>query len=185
MIRAHRRRGGPPDPDGASGTYGHPGNEALAINDLCVDTPAEWQDRMPSVGLQARRAAVMARPGKLEDRKDDMTTTLPRASSRWCPGGAGASRTLWSRDHLDNPSRARPNDTAVFYILEPLGSFVATGLVRSPPRWQPPGRPWAGHHVASIRDIRMLGMFRHRRAVAADVPGWGWLRAPRYGPHFQ
>ncbi len=77
------------------------------------------------------------------------------------------------------PSGARPGDTAVFYILEPLGLFVATGQVRRTPRLQPAGRPWAGHHMELIRDIRMLGMFCHRRAVAADVPGWGWLRAPR------
>lgn len=90
---------------------------------------------------------------------------------RHARSGRGTSWTI--------PSRARPGDTAVFYILEPLGSFVATGLVRSPPKLQPPGRPWAGHHMALIRDIRMLAIFRHRRAVAAAVPDWRWLRAPR------
>ena len=33
--------------------------------------------------------------------------------------------------------------------------------------------------MALIRHIRMLEVFPHRHAVAAALPGWGWLRAPR------
>jgi hypothetical protein len=113
-----------------------------------------WEDNMTTHVTQGKLSN-----GALED--------LEHRARR----GRGATWTI--------PSRARPGDTAVFYILEPLGSFVATGLVRSTPRLQPPGSPWEGHYMALIRDIRMLGVFPHRHAVAAAVPGWRWLRAPR------
>jgi hypothetical protein len=72
-----------------------------------------------------------------------------------------------------------PGDRAVFYMVAPLSSFVATGTVASVPTLNHGNKNWPGLYRADIDDIKMLSSPVHLHVARKALPDWGWLRAPR------
>lgn len=75
------------------------------------------------------------------------------------------------------PRVAIAGDQVVFYILRPLGAFVAQGVLETNAT---PGESYEGHgeYLADIGGIRMLARPVERLVMAEAVPGWGWPRQP-------
>jgi hypothetical protein len=73
------------------------------------------------------------------------------------------------------PGWASAGDTVLFYLLNPEGSFVATGrLASSADRRFDVERKF----FAEVTDVRLLPQPVRRLEVVAHVPGWGWPRQP-------
>lgn len=76
------------------------------------------------------------------------------------------------------PRVAVTGDDLVFYLLKPVGAFVATGRVLTDAR---PGSSFEGHgdYLSDVGEIRMLSAPVERLRMAEQVPAWGWPRQPR------
>lgn len=83
------------------------------------------------------------------------------------------SQTTWTIDR-----HATAGDLAVFYMTQPLSAVVAWGIVAGEPALETEG-DWSGHHMAAIGGVYLLPRPVPRAALAARVPQWGFLRAPR------
>jgi hypothetical protein len=76
-------------------------------------------------------------------------------------------------------STARVGDDCFFYIIEPLGAFVARGRLRSAASKQLAKREGLpNYYVAEIGSIQLLERPIPLRRVR-DAIRWGWLDQPR------
>lgn len=75
------------------------------------------------------------------------------------------------------PRVAEAGDHVLFYLLNPEGSFVATGVLKTD---AVPGRSKEGdgRYVADIGEVKKLPRAVERLEVVDKVPGWGWPRQP-------
>jgi len=73
------------------------------------------------------------------------------------------------------PGWAEVGDTALFYLLNPEGSFVAIGTLASSAERRPGVER---KFFAEVTDVRLLPQPVRRLEVVAHVPGWGWPRQP-------
>lgn len=75
------------------------------------------------------------------------------------------------------PRVARAGDDAVFYLLNPVGAFVATGRVLTDAR-EGTSNEGDGKYIANVGDIALLGRPVARLRMVELVPGWGWPTQP-------
>lgn len=73
------------------------------------------------------------------------------------------------------PSWARAGDTALFYLLNPEGSFVAAGRLVSHAERRPDAQR---KFFAEVGGVHLLPEPVRRLEVVEHVPGWGWPRQP-------
>jgi putative restriction endonuclease len=77
-------------------------------------------------------------------------------------------------------SKAEIDDEVFFYLIAPVSSFVARGIVQSTPEQvNDPRDEWFGHFMADIGDLTMLPRWLHIRRLRSAFPAWGWLKQPR------
>ena len=73
------------------------------------------------------------------------------------------------------PGWARAGDAALFYLLNPEGSFVALGRLVSDAERRPGVER---KFFAEIADVEWIPEPVRRLEVVEHVPGWGWPRQP-------
>ncbi len=73
------------------------------------------------------------------------------------------------------PGWASAGDTALFYLLNPEGSFVAIGTLATSAERRPDVER---KFFAEVTDVRLLPQPVRRLEVVAHVPGWGWPTQP-------
>ncbi len=75
------------------------------------------------------------------------------------------------------PRVARTGDDVVFYLLNPVGAFVAAGRLLTDAR---PGTSYQGDgkYLADVGDVRQLPGRVARLDMVRLVPGWGWPTQP-------
>jgi hypothetical protein len=75
---------------------------------------------------------------------------------------------------------ALPGDRAIFYMISPLSSFVATGVIAEEPRvMDDESSRWHGRYGAAMTDIQMLPRQVSIAEAKQQFPEWGFLRAPQ------
>jgi hypothetical protein len=80
------------------------------------------------------------------------------------------------------PKSAKPGDRVFFYIVRPVSSFVATGVVADlPSRNENPKDPWFGHFMAPMQKVVLLTKPVRLDEVRRALPDWGYLRNVRAG----
>jgi hypothetical protein len=100
--------------------------------------------------------------GRSDNRADEVIVRL----------AADGGDTLWTV-----PRVARAGDRVLFYLLNPEGSFVATGFLKTS---ADPGSSSEGDgaYVAEVAQVQMLPRAVPRLEVVGKVPSWGWPRQP-------
>lgn len=84
------------------------------------------------------------------------------------------------RDTWTVPKHVAKGDLAIFYIIRPHSSFVATGRVLSTAFKVLDKRDhWHGKYMASVGEIKLLDSPIPVQVARDEIPHWGWLRAPR------
>jgi hypothetical protein len=73
---------------------------------------------------------------------------------------------------------ARAGDIALFYLMRPVCSFVAWGVVASEAVRQTQGK-WKGHWVANVSQVRMLARPVSLVELRQRLPQWRYLIYPR------
>ena len=73
------------------------------------------------------------------------------------------------------PGWARSGDTALFYLLNPEGSFVTVGRLVSDAERRPDVQR---KFFAEVTGVRLLPEPVRRLEVVEHVPAWGWPRQP-------
>jgi len=107
----------------------------------------------------------------VQGRPDPHFQTLKRAAS-----GNGSLRD-WTV-----PRSARRGDRVFFYLVKPVSSFVASGvLAADPKRNEDKSDQWYGHYYAPIRKVLLLPTPVRIDEVRNQLPDWGYLRNVRVG----
>jgi len=75
------------------------------------------------------------------------------------------------------PRVARAGDRILFYLLNPEGSFVATGRLVSDAA-EGRSKEGDGKYVANVGEVRLLSCAVPRLEAVETVPGWGWPKQP-------
>src|SRR5438552_2302754 len=76
------------------------------------------------------------------------------------------------------PKSARTGDRVVFYVVGPLSSFVATGIVAENP-WKDDKRNsyWYGRYMAAVRNLTLLPRLVPLALVREALPRWRYLKS--------
>ncbi len=88
------------------------------------------------------------------------------------------ARTNTICDGWTVPSKAKPGDILLVYILAPVSSLVASAEVLDVPV---PGDEygWPGKHMAPIGNIQMLDPYITREELLKNFKGWKWPNSPQ------